>query len=203
MFNSHEIDRLYSVEKWPVIKIAQHFGVSRVTIYTHLKNFGHKFTPGTKRESYKSDFPKEKIVEILTSENGSVAGAARSLGVSVGKLRREMEFHQIPKADIHPRTIRMPHLENLRIGESVEFSDDSAEWVSDDRIYQYRKRVGIRLVIRHKGRMTRVTRTPLFSDDAVVEMYKSGTSMDEIASTFLADRKRVRKVLEKAQVTKL
>ncbi len=203
MIDSKEIERLYFVGKWPATKIAKHFGVSKVTVYNRLKELGYKFTPGRKRESYESDFPREKIVEIFTSEKGSVAGAAKRLGISDKKLLREMEFHQIPKADIHPRTIRIPHLENLKIGESVEFSDDSPEWVSDDRIYKYQKRVGVRLVIRHHGSMTRVTRTPLFSSDIIVKMYKSGASIEEIAGTFLVDRKRVRRVLEKAEVTKM
>ncbi len=37
MFDSHEIDRLYSVEKWRVVKIADDLSVSRVTIIHGLR----------------------------------------------------------------------------------------------------------------------------------------------------------------------
>ncbi len=195
MFNSHEIERLYFVEKWPATKIARHFGVSRVTIYTRLKDLGHKFTPGSKPRPFSTKFTRDEFVEIFTSNRGAVSRIAKMLGISIAKVHLEMEFHQIPKTEIHPHTIRDEHIENLEIGESVEFDNDGPQCAPDSRIYKYARRVGIRLAIRHRGSTTRVTRTPLFTTESVRQMYDSGIKVTEIADTFLADPKTIRKLV--------
>lgn len=197
-----EIERLYAVECWPVIKIAGHLGVTRQAVYERMRNAGIALDRRRRKRLPDVEISARKLRRLFEVEKRSIAQVARHLGTTPWKVRSAMLKYKIASRASGMRPKKYPQVAMLKIGDSFEAPLPVGNLASLNCIRADAKRHGFRVVMRRVGGSTvSITRTPPLTPEAVASMRRSGMTKTAIAKIYLADRKTISRMLREMGVS--
>jgi len=133
---------LYQESKWPVPKIAKHFGVTRQALYERLRKSGVQLDPQIRLKRIDPEVLRKTVMATIP-----LYEAARRLGIGLQTLKREMKLNGITKPSNRVWRQKQPKLYELAKGHSILVRRNDPSFPRRRSLYAIAERSGFKITV--------------------------------------------------------